>query len=50
MKLYLFERSGNAYKVRLLLSMLNVPCDKVLIDPAKGELKNPEFLNLSPRG
>ena len=35
MKLYLSERSGNAYKVRLLLSMLNIPCEKVLLDPAR---------------
>jgi len=50
MKLHLFERSGNAYKLRLLLSMLKVPYDKVLLDPAKGELKSPEFLKLNPRG
>jgi glutathione S-transferase len=50
MKLHLFERSGNAYKVRLLLSMLNVPYEKVLLDPAKGELRSPAFLKLSPRG
>jgi glutathione S-transferase len=50
MKLHLFERSGNAYKVRVLLSMLNVPYEKVLIDPAKGELKSPAFLKLNPRG
>ena len=50
MKLHLFERSGNAYKVRLLLSMLSVPYVKVLLDPAKDELKSPAFLKLSPRG
>lgn len=50
MKLYLFERSGNAYKVRLLLSMLDVPYDKVLLDHAHGELKSPDFLRLNPRG
>lgn len=50
MKLHLFERSGNAYKVRLLLSMLNVPYEKVLLDPATGELRSPAFLKLNPRG
>ncbi|MBM3341621.1 MAG: glutathione S-transferase family protein [Betaproteobacteria bacterium] len=50
MKLHLFERSGNAYKLRLLLSMLNLPYDKVLLDPAKGELKSAAFLKLNPRG
>lgn len=50
MKLHMFERSGNAYKVRLLLSMLNVPYEKVLLDHTKGELKSAAFLKLNPRG
>jgi glutathione S-transferase len=50
MKLHMFERSGNAYKVRLLLSMLDVPHEKALLDPAKGELRSPGFLKLNPRG
>lgn len=50
MKLYMFERSGNAYKVRLLLSMLKLPYEKVLLDHTKGELKSPAFLKLNPRG
>lgn len=50
MKLYLFECSGNAYKVRLLPSMLDVPYDKVLLDHAHGELKSPDFRRLNPRG
>jgi glutathione S-transferase len=49
-KLHLFERSGNAYKLRLLLSMLDVAYDKVLLDPAKGDLRSPAFLKLNPRG
>lgn len=35
MKLYPFERPGNAYKARLLLSMLNIACEKVPLDPAR---------------
>ncbi len=50
MKLYMFERSGNAYKVRLLLSMLGVPYDKVLMDIAAGEHKRASFLAINPRG
>lgn len=50
MKLHYFERSGNAYKVRLLLSMLNVPYKKALLDHTKGALKSAAFLKLNPRG
>ena len=50
MKLYMSERSGNAYKPRLLLAMLNVPYEKVLLDFAKKEQKQEPFLKLNPRG
>lgn len=50
MKLYITTTSGNAWKVRLLLSMLKVPHDIVSLDSKKGELKTPEFLKLNPRG
>jgi len=50
MKLYMTERSGNAYKPRLLLAMLNVPYEKVLLDFAKKEQKQEPFLKLNPRG
>ncbi len=50
MKLYMTERSGNAYKPRLLLAMLNVPYEKVLLDFAKKEQKQEPFLRLNPRG
>lgn len=50
MKLYLAERSGNAYKARLLLSLLNIPYEKVAINLAGLERKQPEFLKLNPRG
>ena len=32
MKLYYTANSGNAYKVRILLSLLNVPHEKVVVD------------------
>lgn len=50
MKLYLSQTSGNAYKVRLLLGMLNVPYEKTVLDFSKQEHKAPAFLKLNPRG
>ncbi len=50
MKLYITPTSGNAWKVRLLLSMLKQDYETVVLDTAKGEHKTPEFLKLNPRG
>lgn len=50
MKLYITTTSGNAWKVRLLLSMLKISYETVDLDPKKGELKSPQFLKLNPRG
>jgi glutathione S-transferase len=50
MKLYMTQNSGNAYKARLLLSMLNVPYDKSLVDFPGQEHKKEPFLKLNPRG
>ncbi|HXF66632.1 MAG TPA: glutathione S-transferase family protein [Burkholderiales bacterium] len=50
MKLYMTERSGNAYKPRLLLAMLGVPYEKVVLDFQKKEHKQPAFLKINPRG
>ena len=50
MKIYTNERSGNAYKPRLLLTLLDVPFDTVAIDLAKREQKEPRYLKLNPRG
>ena len=50
MKLYYTSNSGNAYKVRILLSLLNVPHEKVLVDTRNKEHKQPPFLKLNPRG
>jgi glutathione S-transferase len=49
-KLYMSGNSGNAYKVRLLLELLKVPYEKVMLDTAKREHKQPEFLRINPRG
>ena len=50
MKLYMTESSGNAYKPRLLLEMLEVPYEKVILDTKTKEHKQPAFLAVNPRG
>ena len=50
MKLYYTPPSGNAYKVRILLSLLRVPYEKVPLDMKNREHKQPAFLKLNPRG
>ncbi|MEA5465986.1 glutathione S-transferase family protein [Leptothoe sp. PORK10 BA2] len=48
--LYGHPMSGNSYKVKLLLSLLNIDYEWVTVDLMKGEHKQPEFLKLSPFG
>ena len=50
MKFYTAAVSGNAYKVRILLALLNVRHEKVMLDLTRREHKAPEFLRLNPRG
>jgi len=50
MKLYDAAQSGNAFKVRILLSLLNVTYEKVPVDFGTSEHKQPAFLKISPRG
>ncbi len=50
MKLYMSAASGNAYKVRVLISLLKLQCEQVIVDLANKEQKKPEFLKLNPRG
>jgi len=50
MKLYMSERSGNAFKPRVLLEMLKVPYEKVLVDTGKKENRAASFLKINPRG
>jgi glutathione S-transferase len=50
MKLYDFERSGNCYKVRLLLSLLKLDYERVPVDLSAGDNFKPEFLARNPRG
>jgi len=43
--------SGNGYKVRLLLTQLGLPFERVEYDLAKGETRTPEFLqNINSNG
>ncbi len=48
MKLYVAERSGNAHKVRLFLSILGLEYEAV--DADYGTLQSPEFRAKNPRG
>ena len=50
MKLYNVDVSGNCYKVRLFLSMLNVDCEIVPIDIANKEQKSPAYLQKNSLG
>jgi glutathione S-transferase len=42
--------SGNCYKVRLLLTQLGLPFERVELDLAAGEARRPEFRALAPLG
>lgn len=49
-KVYGHEMSGNSYKVRLFLELLNLEYEWVKVDLMKGEHKSPEYLTLNPFG
>jgi glutathione S-transferase len=49
-KLYSMQRSGNSYKVRLALALLNIPYDAVEIDILRGESRTPDYLSKNPSG
>lgn len=49
-KLYFTPPSGHSYKVRLLLSFLNISYESVIIDLSKGEQKTEEYLQINPLG
>lgn len=49
-KLYGFEVSGNCYKIRLFLSLLNLDYENVVVNVKAGENKTPEFLEMNPNG
>jgi glutathione S-transferase len=49
-QLYNYPRSGNCYKIRLLLSMLGLAYECIDIDLLKGESLTDEFKQINPRG
>lgn len=48
--LYDLDRSGNCYKIRLLLSMLGLEYERVPTDSTTGASQTLEFKQLNPRG
>ena len=50
LKLYDNSDSGNAYKVRLVLAHLRLPCQRVELDTDSGATRTPEFLARNPNG
>lgn len=49
-RLYDFLPSGNGYKVRLLLTQLEIPFERVEMNIVKGATRTPEFLAINPNG
>ena len=49
-KLYSMQRSGNSYKVRLALALLNAPYRAIEVDILHGESRTPDFLAKNPSG
>ena len=48
LRLYDYWESGNAYKVRLLLTLLGERFERVHLDILKGETRQPEYLAKNP--
>jgi glutathione S-transferase len=49
-RLYDYLESGNGYKVRLLLTQLGIPFERIELDIIKGETRTPEFLKKNLNG
>jgi glutathione S-transferase len=49
-KLYDFLPSGNGYKVRLLLKLLDIPFTRIELNILNRETRTPEFLKKNPNG
>lgn len=49
-KVYGDYNSGNCYKIKLMLSLLGLPCEWVAVDILKGETRTPAFLQKNPNG
>lgn len=49
-KLYDFLPSGNSYKVRLLMTQMGMPFERINVNILQGETRTPEFLSKNPNG
>lgn len=49
-QLYDFLPSGNSYKIRLLLNLLEIPFARIDVNILEGETRTPEFLQNNPNG
>jgi glutathione S-transferase len=50
LRLYDNLDSGNAYKVRLVLAHLDLPCERIELDTDSGETRSPKYLAKNPNG
>ncbi len=50
MKVFGDIQSGNCYKIKLLMSLLELPHEWIHVDILAGETNNPEFLAKNPNG
>lgn len=49
-KVYGDYKSGNCYKVKLMLNLLGIPYQWVDVDILNGDTETPEFLAKNPNG
>jgi len=50
LRLYDFLPSGNGYKIRLLLTQIGMPFERIEMNILNGETRTPEFLSKNPVG
>ena len=50
LRLYDYLESGNSYKVRLLLTQLEIPFERIELDILRGETRTPDFLAKNRNG
>ncbi len=50
LRLFDFLPSGNGYKIRLLLTQLGIPFERINLDVTKSETRTPDFLSKNPNG
>ncbi|MDY6901317.1 MAG: glutathione S-transferase family protein [Cyanobacteriota bacterium] len=50
LRLYDFLPSGNGYKIRLLLTQISMPFERIEINILKGESRTSDFLSKNPNG